>query len=64
MQIKDLKDLEEKPLRELVKGQRYTEDQWAEIEAAAKKAGMAPGKFVRACALTQAREINSKRKGK
>lgn len=58
MKLKDLAQVEEpKPTRELIRSQRYTEAQWSEIEKAAKKAGMLPGRFVRACVLSQVREI-------
>lgn len=62
MDIERLQEEELKPARELVKAQRYTESQWAEIEEAARIAGMVPGKFVRACVLTQAREILAKKR--
>lgn len=54
-----------KPTRDVVRSQRWTEEQWQEIKQAAKAAGMGEANFVRGCALSQAREINSKkRKGK
>ncbi|MHB8978781.1 MAG: hypothetical protein ACYDAI_19225 [Trichloromonadaceae bacterium] len=62
MDIERLQEEELKPVRELVRAQRYTEGQWAEIEEAARLAGMVPGKFIRACVLTQVREILSKKR--
>ncbi len=66
MDIKSLEEAEAKPVRDVVRSQRFTQAQWSEIEAAAKIAGMSISRFIRACALTQAREIleQKKRPGK
>jgi len=64
MNIKDLEEVEPKPTRDVVRSQRFTQEQWREIEEAAALAGMSASRFIRACAVSQAREINSKKKGK
>jgi len=47
-----------------VRSQRWTQEQWQEIERAAKLAGMGAANFIRGCALSQAREILSQGKGR
>ena len=43
--------------KDLIRSQRFTVDQWNCVEKAAKVAGMSPGRFARACILTQANAI-------
>lgn len=58
--LKRLQEADQKDLREIVRAVRWTKEQWAEVESAAKKAGMQPSRFIRACTLSQAREITKK----
>jgi hypothetical protein len=51
------KDSEKKDVRS---AQRYTADQWGEIERACSLAGMKPSAFIRGAVLSQVRDINSK----
>jgi Mobilization protein NikA len=46
--------------RSVLKGIRWTADNWAEVEAAAKSAGLSTSAFIRGCVLSQTREINGK----
>jgi hypothetical protein len=60
MDIEEIQASNPDPCDQMVKEQLYSEDEWNEILRAASLAGMKPDSYVRACVLTQTREINQR----
>lgn len=48
----------------IIKAVAFTPDQWRQIEDAAEATGQPPSVFVRACAMSQAQQIEGKKRNR